>query len=173
MHTLSLYPHQESLAATGALTADSTQEIIKDQADMEKALADRMSKRQNQLTANMKQRMAEKRRKKLRKLKEEHKTQMDTSSQTEGGFQDAEQLGPLADPEAIKELEERQRKEVDALESKLEAEEAEQIKEIERQVNEEHTKDMKKEHRDILENVSGAIREGKVDVAVSCLAFHL
>ena len=70
-------------------------------------------------------------------------------------------MGPLADPEAIKELEERQRKEVDALESKLEAEEAEQIKEIERQVNEEYTKDMKKGHRDILENVSGAVRERK------------
>ncbi|XP_033646870.1 uncharacterized protein LOC117306372 isoform X1 [Asterias rubens] len=144
----------ESLASTGVLTAESTQDIVKDQADMEKALEDRMSKRRSQLTSNMKQRMAEKRRKKLRKLKDDHKDQMDASSQTEAGYQDADKLGPLADPEAIKELEERQRKEVDALESKLEAEEAEQIKEIERQVNEEYTKDMKKGHRDILENVS-------------------
>ena len=64
------------------------------------------------------------------------------------------QLGAFADPEAIKELEERQRKEIEGLESKLEAEEAEQLKEIERQVDEEHSKEMKKGHRDILENVS-------------------
>ncbi|XP_022100041.1 trichohyalin-like [Acanthaster planci] len=163
----------ENLAVTGVLTAEATKDIVRDQADMERTLQGKIDKRRSQLTANMKQRMADKRRKKLRKLKQTHQEQLDASTQHSGSDSDipgderneqpllaaaetsgADELGTSADPEAIKDLQERQRKEVEALESRLEAEEAQQLKEIERQVDEEYGKELRKGHRDILDNLS-------------------
>lgn len=63
---------QDNLVNTGALPGEAVDDIKQEQFDMEAALKKKMDKRHNDLTKSMKARMAEKRRKKVRKLKEKH-----------------------------------------------------------------------------------------------------
>ncbi|XP_033122761.1 uncharacterized protein LOC117121631 [Anneissia japonica] len=140
----------DTLVQAGGLDADAAQGLSHEQFDTERAIKQKMDKRRTDHTAVLKTRMAQRRRNKIRKLKNKQDAEMD-------------KLGDLT-AEEVREIEVRNQKEMESLEAKLESEEMQQILDINKQIDEEQSKEIKKAHRDILKK---AQLDHKIDTVIS------
>ncbi|XP_077985306.1 uncharacterized protein LOC144439946 [Glandiceps talaboti] len=128
----------ESLERTGVITDETKEALVAEQKQVEKTALDRLEKRRAMQMATLKDRMAKKKRKRMRDLKTKHDSELD-------------KLGPNSDSKAVTE---RQHKELEALEAEMDSEEALNEKDIKKAIDEEKTKELQDSHRGLLRRMS-------------------